>query len=519
MGLYSTTNNGSAWTSVAGGFPANSFVYALIANGATVFAGTNSGIYKSIDGGANWTSSNTGFPAAMWADNFTMQTGYIFAGSYSEGIFVSTDNGNNWVQKNNGIPDLPFPTGLPHNYPAVQSLIISGSSVLAATVNGMYVSTNNGNNWSETNQGIVSTDIMAITTNETTVFAGTARTGVFVSTNNGTSWARSNSGLTSYDVLALTAKNSSVFVSVSNAKVFRSDNNGSSWIAAASGLTSDVAVLKSDSSRVLALTTGAQFTPRGIFQTIDNGTNWTEIPTSGVSFFMSAITSTTSKLYVGTDLGKLFLTNDNGANWQDISGTLPAVQINSILTIGNFLVVGTDGQGMYRSSDNGSSWATANNGVTSTTIKDIQQQNGILYAASWGGGVFISNDTGASWAAYNSGLANLFVRHLASEGIKLYAGTDAGTYSYQLTTTGTNEKEEVTIKLYPNPSSGIVHFSIPTDQKGSMTITNVSGKLIYHYEGSFQNAADIDLSLQPKGIYFFSLQADKEIIRKKIVIQ
>ena len=517
MGLYSTTNNGSAWTSIAGGFPANSFVYALKASDSMIFAGTSAGVYKSIDNGVNWTSSNTGFPASMWAADFAIMPGYIFAGTYSEGVFVSTDNGNNWVQKNNGIPDLPFPTGLPHNYPTIQSLIISGTHVLAATVNGMYVSSDNGNNWSETDQGILATDITAITTNQTAVFAGAARTGMFVSTNNGTSWTRSNNGLTSYDVLALATKGSSVFVSVSNGKVFRSDNNGSSWVDSGTGLTSNVAVLKSDSSRVLALTTGGQNTPWGIFQTLDNGANWTEIPTVSVSLSVSAIGSTTNKIYAGTNLGKLFYTNNNGNSWQDISGTLPVVQINTIMAIGNYIFVGTDGQGMYRSNDNGSSWTAS--GSTSTIVKDIQEQNGALYAATWGGGVFVSNDTGASWTAYNAGLANLFVRSLASEGVKLYAGTDTGAYSYLLTETGVSEKEQTVIKLYPNPSSGIIYISVPANQKKSIIINNVSGELIYHSENYFQSNLTIDLSLQPKGLYFLNLRTEKEMIRRKIVVQ
>lgn len=508
MGLYRTINNGITWTSVTGGFPAASFVYALVADGNMILAGTSSGVYKSMDHGLTWIPSNTGFPSSMWANTFAAKPGYIFAGTYSEGIFVSTDDGSTWTQKNNGIPDLPFPTGLPHNYPPVQSLITSGSNVIAATINGMYLSIDNGDNWSEVNEAILATDVMAITANSTAVFAGTARTGIYTSVNNGSNWLRSNNGLTSYDVLALTTKNSSVFVSVLNEKVFRSDDNGNTWVAAASGINSNVSVLKSDSLRVFAVTTGGQFTPRAIFQTFDNGATWTTIPTGTLPSGIWTLASNTSRIYVGADFGKLYYTDNNGTNWMDISGSLPALKINSILIIGNNLLVGTDGQGIYKSSDNGSSWVGS---MSSSTINDIQQQNGILYASTWGEGTVVSHDTGTSWQSYNTGLADLFVRGIASDGIKLYAGTDAGAFSSPLAVTGINERtKQTSFSVFPNPAHNRVTITSKekTSKWKNISVFDVRGKELLKLNNIPEDVIEIDLSNYETGLYFIKVSSD-----------
>ena len=520
LGLYSTNNNGGNWSVVGGGFPSNTFVYALLADVSTIYAGTSAGVYKSLDGGINWLSSNAGFPSGMWAKSFAIKPGYIYAGTYSEGVFVSTNNGNSWTQVNNGIPDLPFPTGLPHNYPSVDALTISGSNVLAASANGMYISLNNGNNWNESNEGILGVNVTAITSNNNIIFAGTDRTGIYVSTNKGVSWSRANNGLTSYNVLALTTTNSNAFVSLSNSKVFRSNNNGTTWTLSSTGLPAPAAIMKSDSLRVIAITTGLQYTPPALLQTINNGSNWTMVPVSGFNVNdMTALGLKNQYIYVGTTNGNLFRTNNNGVNWQNISTTLPSAKITAILPVDSLIYVGIEGQGVYKSNNSGSTWTQVNAGITNNSIKDIIMQNSMLYAATWGGGVFTSNNFGASWTTFNANLDNLYVSNLTGDAVKIYAGTDAGAYSHSILIIGIQKQTNpVSVNIYPNPGSGIFYFTNLMHEKIQLKIYDVTGKLIYNYEGSATETSNVDLSGKPKGIYFLNLQTKSEMIIKKIVV-
>ena len=84
-----------------------------------------------------------------------------------------------WTQVNNGMGSL-----------SVYSFAYSGNNIFAGTYpnTGVYLSTNNGANWSQTslnNQGVLS-----LAVNGNNIFAGTGApgTGVYVSANNGTNW-------------------------------------------------------------------------------------------------------------------------------------------------------------------------------------------------------------------------------------------------------------------------------------------------------------------------------------------
>ncbi|MGZ4017265.1 MAG: T9SS type A sorting domain-containing protein [Mucilaginibacter sp.] len=515
LGLYFTTNNGGSWVQAGGGFPANTFVYALITDGNNIYAGTSAGVYKSGNRGVSWSQSNNGFPPSMWAKSFTVKPGYILAGTYSEGVFVSTNNGNSWTAMNNGIPNLPFPTGLPHNYPSVEALDWSGANIVAATANGMYLTSTNGSQWSESNQGILGTDITATATKGSMLFVGAARVGVYASPDNGATWQRTNNGLTSYDVIAITANTTAIMVSVSIQKAFRSVDNGATWYQASNGLPTPPAILKSDNNRFLTITQGAQYTAPGLFETTNSGANWTQLSTNGISG-MTALGMQGSLIYIGTFNGKIYKTNNNGANWQDMSMNLPVIKINTILQVDTFLFAGTDGQNIYKTSINGTSWSTVGTGVNNNTITDIQMQNSALYASTWGGGVFTSNLQGSSWGAINTGLSNLFVRNLASSPSGVFAGTDAGAYSYSLSVSGI-KKEEIKseLVLYPNPTTGRIYIT-GVKEKMDVTLYNSFGSLIY--AGMLSNN-EIDFSDFPKGIYMLNLNSEGMKITRNIVVQ
>lgn len=72
--------------------------------------------------------------------------------------------------------------------------------------------------------------------------------------------------------------------------------------------------------------------------------------------------------------------------------------------------------------------------------------------------------------------------------------------------------------IFPNPSNGI--FAVKAETKISMIeITDLLGKIIYLEQIDYDQA-DIDLSRHPKGIYFYKIKNDKEILKTgKIIIQ
>jgi len=63
--------------------------------------------------------------------------GNIFAGT-SNGVYLSSDNGTNWTTINNGIP-----SGILNIY----SLFVSGINIFAGLAGPVYLSSNNGSSW------------------------------------------------------------------------------------------------------------------------------------------------------------------------------------------------------------------------------------------------------------------------------------------------------------------------------------------------------------------------------------
>jgi hypothetical protein len=101
----------------------------------------------------------------------------------------------------------------------VYALAVSGPNLFAGTSRGVYYSNNNGTNWGNT--GLTSTDVRALTTFGTNLFAGSYAVGVFLSTNNGTSWSKIDTGLTSTDIRTLAISGTNLFAGIGGGGVWR----------------------------------------------------------------------------------------------------------------------------------------------------------------------------------------------------------------------------------------------------------------------------------------------------------
>ena len=168
----------------------------------------------------------------------------IFAGTQLNGVYLSTNAGKNWTSVN---------TGLPAEGNTVNVLAISGSSIFAGTNNGMYLSTNNGSNWSGINYGLISgsgqgCSVLSAVISNNFVYAGT-NYGVYLSSDNGSSWTQmNNNGLpTNASIIAITAYESNIFVGTVNGVYINSLlSEAQSWSNA--GLNSEVYCLAYDNT-------------------------------------------------------------------------------------------------------------------------------------------------------------------------------------------------------------------------------------------------------------------------------
>ena len=78
---------------------------------------------------------------------------------------------------------------------------------------------------------------------------------------------------------------------------------------------------------------------------------------------------------------------------------------------------------------------------------------------------------------------------------------------------------DITIKIYPNPTDGLLKVEIsnlPKGQAANIWLFSVSGKLISSYK-KVSNPVSIDISAQPAGIYVMKIEAGKRLSEWKII--
>jgi hypothetical protein len=229
-GVFRTSDNGGTWTAVNNGLndPA---VFSLATDGTILFAGTSAGVYSSSDNGANWTffDNLSTLPFAGTVNGMVTLGADVFAGTQTGGVYRSDKTTAAWIQINNGLTNL-----------SVRAMAKFGTKLYAGTENGLFRSTDNGDNWtliSGAGSGLTNQAIRAFTGFSGNIFVGTAG-GVFYSTDDGDTWTAVNTGITNLNIqsLAYRLPNSGihVFAGTDNGVFFSDD--GINWKNASYGL-------------------------------------------------------------------------------------------------------------------------------------------------------------------------------------------------------------------------------------------------------------------------------------------
>ncbi len=220
-GVYRSIDQAENWNKSMEGFPAGSSILTLVNAESGVYAGTRDGIYKSTDNGFSWNKltgvsdtinySEIRGIAVDGSDIYTACT-YRFHGT----VYKSTDYGQSWHRSDNGLPsDATF----------LWDVDISGETVLAATDQGLYYSTDKGQSWLPSN---INESIIKLAVTENYVYGILVLNNVYRSANDGVTWnVVLNSPSTSFT--SLTAKDNYVYVGDFAGGAFYSDDNGNNW--------------------------------------------------------------------------------------------------------------------------------------------------------------------------------------------------------------------------------------------------------------------------------------------------
>lgn len=287
---------------------------------------------------ADWVQVNNGL-TQLNVNAFTSYTAggvnYLFAGtlrSSQSGVYMTTNNGSNWSliwQIPNAVWALATTNGNGLNY------------VYAGTENGLGYTTNNGVNWYN---GGVPHEIYSNAASGNIVFAGCKwwsndPGGIYKSSNFGANWVQTSFPTLAYnDVYGLEIYGNNIYAG-SWSGTYVSTNLGSNWISSSSGT----------SARSFAVIDNYIFAGGGggVFVSTNNGMNWTQ--TSLNNGTIHALLNYGFTVFAGgyVNGGGFLITTDNGSTWQNRSEG-GANAIRAICILNGYIFAGTDGGGVIR---------------------------------------------------------------------------------------------------------------------------------------------------------------------------
>jgi len=305
----------------------------------------------------------------------------------------------NWQQINNGLPANS----------EVKTIAIDGANIIISTyvsgpylgdfTGGVYLSTNNGDNWSIINNELpTNTAVNSLVFNNSIIFAGLANGNIYLSTNNGSNWELKSNGLGCNSIYTLALNGSNIYAGTS----------------------------------------------AGIYLSTDNGNNWTKLSNGLPSVIrINSIIFDEEKIFAAADsssIGKIFLSIDNGANWTSISNGLPNIFISLMVKCGSSIFVGT-GTGVYKFNNNNNNWLAVNNGLpTAGIVAALANSGSNIYAGiplnNGVFGVYFSGDSGSIWSSFSNGLPSqgvmILIYFLAANNTYIYAATNNGIWRSNL---------------------------------------------------------------------------------------
>jgi hypothetical protein len=175
--------------------------------GSNIFVGTQNGVFLSTNGGTDFAQV---FQPDSYVSQLAVSDTNIFAGTYDGGVYLTTNQGINWTQVNNGLSNT-----------RVYSLAVNGNYIFAGTNSGLFRSTNNGTDWTEVYNDPVNTHVKTLAVNGNNIFAATDSSGVFLSTNNGTNWLSINDGLLTNNVNSFAVCGKDIYAGTYGAGVWK----------------------------------------------------------------------------------------------------------------------------------------------------------------------------------------------------------------------------------------------------------------------------------------------------------
>jgi photosystem II stability/assembly factor-like uncharacterized protein len=379
-GVYKSIDRGLNWNLSNSGFPAGMWAKCFAGIQGYIFAGTYSeGILVSTDGGVTWNFSNNGIPDLPIqsglphnfpsVEDLKVFDNKILASTWF-GAYVSYNNGNSWSELNNEI--------IATN---ISSLACNSNHVIAGEFQiGIYRQTFGSDLWQRKNSGLTSVSVLDMTSMGDVFYAAVQNKRVFVSADNGNNWSWAGTGLNS-DVSYLEADSIRALAITTGGPfnpggLYQTSDTGNTWIPIPTGFGGKTCVQIDFNNIYVGCYQGK------IFKTNNNGQSWLDISYNLPSEKINKILIKGSQIFVALDGLGLYKKHSSDTTWIYLNNGITNDTIKDLIYCNNVLYAATWGGGVFNSYDSGHTWATMNAGLTNLHLRKFTCYGNQLFAAT-----------------------------------------------------------------------------------------------------------------------------------------
>jgi photosystem II stability/assembly factor-like uncharacterized protein len=500
--------------------------------GNKIYALNDGGISFSADGAASWQNISNGLQIAEV---------YKIANhpwSADTVLYGAQDNGTNrWDAQTASVNVLDLGDGFQPLFHPVNPqtvYVLAQLGALKKSVNGgaSFISASPG-------QMLWNCPVKMNPLNPRTMYAACVG-GVKKSVDSGTQGTYVNMTaaiLTNIRSLAITRADTNYIYAATFSNIILSTDNGNTWTDITAGLPTNLAAISyigvssADPARVYVCLSGYS-NGNKVYLSTNAGSTWSNysgvnlpnVPVNCIEF----VDGSNNQVYIGTDFG-VFERNGAAADWSSFSTGLPNVVVNHLEVHypSMKLRAGTYGRGV---------WET-----DLTNVLGIETRSP-LTAEVVPGGVKLQWSTSsesncARFEVERSGDGHQFSRIHSAEGHgnssvfhayeTIDEAPDAGINfyrtrqidfngSYVLSNVVSVHYEQLVVTCYPNPTDGLLTIETSGASAGRIDILNMLGEVVFETHDANPS---IDLSNQPRGMYFVRVSAGDQVTTQKIVLR
>lgn len=356
----------------------------------------------------------------------------LFAGTETGDVYVTTKTGNTWyrtginrtktkvqlleIDDKGNVVFAPT-TDISNNHLEILSLTANGKTVYAGTRNGgIYHTTDGYSSWKQIipPREVIGKNITALRMIGKELFVGTDIEGLLVL--QGDKLLPRNDGLTSTSIEHIMADGNTVYVATGDGPA-RSTNGGKTWEMILNNLP------ELNWGHTVLSAGGTLFTAgsKGVFTSTNGGDSWNGFIQAELGEGYCELWQSGGLLIAELRESGAWISANAGMTWKRMPNA-PADILD--ITTHNGSLVAAATTGIYHSNDQGQTWQAWMNGVTATAVNDLVELGEMVFAAT-DNGVYATPKGDTRWQRLPAG-PERWVRSLGKHNGAVYAGMSYG---------------------------------------------------------------------------------------------